>query len=178
MFTILGIDPGSTRSGVVRYNTPFKRVDSAAVMSNEAILEMLRVSFGDEARLVMEEFENYGKVTGRTTRDAIRWSGRFMEAWEGCMSKSRSGLTGLVTRRAVKVHLCGGMSYRHPDTGQPMKVGDREVRGALLERFEPSGGGKTPQIGIKSQPGPLYEVKTHCWAALAVAVTYAEQGGR
>ena len=67
-------------------------------------------------------------------------------------------------RANVKMHLCGRTTAK-----------DTHVRQALLARFPQTGGGKTPAVGTKKQPGPLYGVKNDAWAALAVAVTYADQ---
>jgi hypothetical protein len=61
----------------------------------------------------------------------------------------------LVPRRAVKMHLCNSMRAK-----------DANVRQALIDRF-----GK---VGTKKQPGKLYGVATHYWAALGVAVYSAD----
>jgi hypothetical protein len=63
-----------------------------------------------------------------------------------------------VTRRQVKLHLCGSM-----------KAKDANIRQAILDRF-----GGSAAIGLKKTPGPLYGVKGHEFAALGVALTYAE----
>jgi hypothetical protein len=77
----------------------------------------------------------------------------------------------MVPRRYVKIALCGKTTFRDPTTGSLKGIGDKHVRQAILDRFPGTGGGKTPQIGTKKQPGPLYGVKGHMWAALAVALT-------
>jgi hypothetical protein len=66
----------------------------------------------------------------------------------------------LIYRRDVKLRLCG-----------TVKAKDANVRQALIDMFPKTGGGKIPQIGTKAQPGPLYGVASHAWAAVAVAVT-------
>jgi len=71
--------------------------------------------------------------------------GRFAEVSRGSAS--------LVFRRDVKMHLCGSARAK-----------DANIRQALLDRLGP--------VGTKKAPGPLYGVKSHIWAALAVAVTY------
>jgi len=60
-----------------------------------------------------------------------------------------------VFRKDVKMHLC-----------QSMRAKDGNIRQALLDRFGP--------VGTKKTPGPLFGVKSHVWAALAVAVTASE----
>ena len=89
--------------------------------------------------------------------DTIIWIGRVMEVWgpDWCQRMDRAN---------VKMHLCGRTTAK-----------DTHVRQALLARFPQTGGGKTPAVGTKKQPGPLYGVKNDAWAALAVAVTYADQ---
>ncbi|MNY62967.1 hypothetical protein D3C86_1998680 [compost metagenome] len=64
----------------------------------------------------------------------------------------------------MKLHLC-----------KTPRAKDANVRQALLDMFPRTGGGKTPQIGTKAQPGPLFGVSSHAWAALGVAVTAAHQ---
>lgn len=52
---------------------------------------------------------------------------------------------------------------------------DKQIRRALIARFPATGGGAEPAIGTKKASGPLYGVKDHCWAALGVAVAYADR---
>ena len=42
----------------------------------------------------------------------------------------------------------------------PMSEDAKRCR-ALIDRFPRLGGGKTPQIGTKAQPGPLYGLTSH-----------------
>jgi hypothetical protein len=53
------------------------------------------------------------------------------------------------------MHLCNSMRAK-----------DANVRQALIDRFGP--------VGTKKQPGKLYGVATHYWAALGVAVYSAD----
>jgi hypothetical protein len=66
-----------------------------------------------------------------------------------------------ISRKDVKQHLCG-----------TVRATDADVRDALIHRFGP---GKEKAVGKKKTPGPLYGVKGHGWAALAVAVTLADK---
>jgi hypothetical protein len=77
------------------------------------------------------------------------WIGRFQEAWR-FPSQVRK-----VYRQQVKLHLCGSPRAK-----------DANIRQALLDKLGPQ--------GTKKAPGPTYGVKSHAWAALAVAVTAAE----
>lgn len=62
-----------------------------------------------------------------------------------------------MTRRAVKLHLCGSMRAK-----------DGNIRQALVDRF----GGQAQAVGTKKAPGPLFGLSSHRWSALAVAVTW------
>ena len=42
-----------------------------------------------------------------------------------------------------------------------------------MDMFPKTGGGSNPSVGTSKQPGVLYGITTHKWAALAVAVTCA-----
>jgi hypothetical protein len=97
---------------------------------------------------------SYGMPVGREVFETCVWIGRFMEQW-GAPDR-----VNLVYRKDVKMHLCGSPRAK-----------DANIRQALIDLFEPTGGGKTPQIGTKAKPGPLYGVSTHAWPALGVAVT-------
>ena len=47
---------------------------------------------------------------------------------------------------------------------------DANIRQAIIDRY----GGKAEAIGTVKKQGPLYGVKSHAWAALAVAITATE----
>ena len=156
---IFAIDPGPTQSAWCEYKTG-KVVDSA-IEPNTYVLQRLvnmrrRWAFG--GKLAIEMVACYGMPVGAEVFETCLWVGRFWEA-------SRTEPV-LVYRKDVKMHLCGSMRAK-----------DGNIRQALLDTFEATGGGKTPQVGTKSQPGPLYGVRSHIWSALAVAVT-CEAGAR
>lgn len=150
---ILAIDPGNIKSGWVIYDG--KRAVHSGVQVNDGMLQMLGRFTRDEAcDLAIEKFEARGMPMGQESIDTMLWTGRFQQAWH------TPDRVLLVYRRTVKVFLCGTSKAKDPN-----------VRRALLDLFPATGGGKTPQIGTKSQPGPLFGVSTHAWSALAVAVT-------
>lgn len=112
------------------------------------------------AELAIEMIASYGMPVGREVFETCLWIGRFIQAWHSPET------VRLVYRRDVKLHLCG-----------TAKAKDANVRQALLDLFPRTGGGATPQIGTKAQPGPLYGVSTHAWPALGVAITARHQMG-
>jgi hypothetical protein len=78
----------------------------------------------------------------------VWWAGRFAQAWAG----KTGNLPIEVFRKEVKLHLCG-----------TPRAKDANIRQALIDMIGPQ--------GKKADPGPTYGVKSHGWAALAVAVT-------
>lgn len=165
---VLGVDPGTTHSALVIYDPDISQVLVSQHTTNEELVESLKgldfVFWWDpeirpnpkrrEGTLVLESVESFGMPVGRTTFETVFWSGRFFQAWG-------PGVSRRVTRREVKLHLCG-----------QARAKDANIRQALIDRFGP---GKEQAVGTKKAPGPLYGVKGHQWQALAVAVTWADQ---
>lgn len=144
---ILAIDPGTTESGWCLMLDGM--VLQCGVDDNHALLEMLQswqLHMGDT--LAIEMIASYGMAVGREVFETCVWVGRFAQAWH------QPDAVRLVYRRDVKLHLCGNT-----------KAKDANVRQALLDLIGPQ--------GTKKAPGPTYGVKSHAWAALAVAVTVA-----
>ena len=109
-------------------------------------------------RMAIEMVSCYGMPVGAETFETCVWIGRFMERFRGECDQ--------VFRRDVKLNLCNSMRAK-----------DANIRQAILDRFPSTGGGKTPQVGTKKQPGPLYGISKHAWSALAVGITWFEQNG-
>jgi hypothetical protein len=95
--------------------------------------------------IAIEMIASYGMAVGADVFQTCVEIGRFVEVAEGNVS--------LVFRRDVKMHLCGSARAK-----------DANIRQAMLDRLGP--------VGTKKAPGPLYGVKSHIWAALAVAITH------
>jgi hypothetical protein len=144
---IFAIDPGTTQSGYVIIDRKTGFVHECGVMDNFKLKIMLRqaLDFDRKMILVMEMIGSMGMAVGKEVFETCVWIGRFMEAWPG--------VTKLVYRNQIKVHLCG-----------TTKAKDTNIRQALIDMY---GGSKA--IGTKKEPGPLYCVKSHAWSALAVA---------
>lgn len=142
MSDILAIDPGTAESGWCRYRDG--RVIASGVMPNEQMRDEIR--YGTTAVLAIEMIASYGMAVGREVFETCVWIGRFVECFP------RPSDVRLVYRKDVKMHLCG-----------TPRAKDANIRQALLDLVGPQ--------GTKAAPGPTYGVKSHAWAALAVAVT-------
>lgn len=144
---ILAIDPGNEQSGWVLFANG--KVCDSGVGPNEPLLQWIKAGRTDADELAIEMIASYGMPVGREVFETCVWIGRFQQAWTGKKP------VRLVYRQAVKLHLCGSPRAK-----------DANIRQALLDKLGPQ--------GTKKQPGPLYGVRTHAWAALGVAVTAME----
>jgi hypothetical protein len=86
---------------------------------------------------------SYGMAVGASTFETCVWIGRFIEV-------ARVDVE-LIFRKDIKLFLCG-----------TMRAKDANIRQALIDKIGPQ--------GTKKTPGPTYGIKSHSWAALAVAV--------
>ncbi len=153
MAKILAIDPGATQSAYVVYDEG--TIVRCGILENHKMLaEIDQMCIIDH--LAIEMIASYGMAVGKDVFETCLWIGRFIQAWE-------DDLYTKVYRKDVKMHLC-----------QSMRAKDSNIRQAIIDRYEPTGGGKTPQIGTKKEPGPLYGVSKDIWAALGVAITFEE----
>lgn len=143
----LSIDPGTTKSGfvVMQDRMPIDH----GVAHNHEILALLDTT--PASLVTCEMVACYGMSVGASVFETCVWIGRFMQSYRYCDAFKR------VTRMDVKMHLCKIASAK-----------DSNVRQAVIDLYEPSGDGKVPQVGTKKNPGPLYGVKSHAWAALAI----------
>jgi hypothetical protein len=89
---------------------------------------------------------SYGMAVGASVFETCVWIGRFVQT-----ASVSGGNVTRVFRKDVKLHLCNSPRAK-----------DGNVRQALIDRLGPQ--------GTKKAPGPTYGVKSHEWAALAVAV--------
>lgn len=155
---ILAIDPGTDESGWCLFG--FGTVIASGVRPNAEMLEYLELHHfrTNGYQLAIERVASYGMAVGREVFETCEWVGRFQQAWHAPES------VHLVYRKDVKMHLCGTTQAK-----------DSNIRQAILDLFPRTGGGKTPQIGTKAKPGPLYGVTSHAWPALGVAITCAHQ---
>lgn len=146
MSRVIAIDPGPTESALVVLDG--KDVLDARFMSNEDVLYDLRI-WEKTDPMVIEMIACYGMAVGSETFETCVWIGRFMQAY-GAEHTHR------LTRGEIKLHLC-----------HSVRAKDANVRQALIDRFG--------VVGTKKNPGPLYGISNHLWAALAVAVTWHDR---
>ncbi len=149
--TIIGLDPGNEKSAIVDYDQRSKAIIESHYTENANLIAWLRRSYCGQT-LVIEMIASYGMPVGQEVFETCVWIGRFAQAW-GLGSEAQ-----VLYRKDVKLHLCGASRAK-----------DANVRAALLDKF---GGSKA--CGTKKTPGPLYGISGDKWAALAVAVTWAE----
>ncbi len=148
--TVIAIDPGDKQSAVVHYDPLGKAVIESQYADNAVVLAWLRQSvFIISPTLVIEMFSSFGMPVGKEVFETCVWIGRFAEAW---------GDAQMMYRKDIKMYLCGSMRAK-----------DGNIRVALLDKF-----GGSRACGTKRQPGPLRGIAGDKWAALAVAVTWAE----
>ncbi len=160
MITV-SIDPGTEKSAWVKFDQEKFKILNFALTPNAELVNS-GVLRGSSAHLIVEVFKSYGNVIGDPVLETCVWIGRFLQAHMDTALVYTS--PSLFTRKHVVTHICGG----NP------RAGDKHIRAALIDRFPRIGGGKTPSIGTKGRPGPLYGVTADIWAALAVAVTHAD----
>lgn len=151
---VLALDPGTVQTGFVEWDGA--ELWGSGVLPNDEMLQ--RVVASDADRLALEMVASYGMAVGREVFETCVWIGRFQQSWHAPADAM------LVYRAEVKMHLCGNT-----------KAKDTNIRQAMLDLFPRTGGGKTPQVGTKNQPGPLFGVSSHAWPALGVAMVVMEK---
>lgn len=148
MIRILAVDPGTHESGWVIYSGG--KVLSSGVCKNDAIISMIATT--DAEFLAIEMIASYGMAVGKEVFETCVWVGRFWQAWDRKWELTLEMPAKLVYRKDVKLHLCG-----------TPRAKDANIRQALIDLLGAP--------GTKKEPGGTYGVKSHAWAALAVAVT-------
>ncbi len=148
---ILSVDPGYEQSAYVVYNGQI--VLTYGVVPNDKMLECCRANNFCADALVLEKVASYGMAVGQEVFRTVFFSGRFAEAWSPKPFHE-------IERRIVKTHLC-----------YSARATDANIRQALIDKFGPT---KAVAIGTKANMGPLYGLRSHEFAALAVAVTFWE----
>ena len=131
-------------------HTAFVQYDQQKIVDHGHLpnAEIRQVLIGREYdRVACEMIASYGMAVGSSTFETCLWIGRFIEV-------ARVDVE-LIFRKDIKLFLCG-----------TMRAKDANIRQALIDKIGPQ--------GTKAQPGPTYGIKSHSWAALAVAVFAAQ----
>jgi len=155
----MAIDPGTIESGFIIMDNE-KKIHEKGVIDNNQLLVMSKNRHFDI--LVIEMFAAYGMPVGKTSFDTIVLIGRLYQ-----IAEDRGIEPVLITRKAVKMHLCNSMRAK-----------DKNITQAVKDRYSATGGGRDPWKGTQSKPGPLYGFKSHIFSALALGITYIENGER
>jgi len=173
---IWGIDPGTTKSALCIFDVDQNKAVFSETFLNEELAKVLESNYehvshneihhfrtdkmsamvSGPADLAIEQVVFYGRTVGETTFTTVFWSGRFAQAWGRPYA--------YFPFREVGREICGLASG----------IKEPEVRQALIDRFGPE---KRTAIGLKTCPGPLYNVKGHEWSALGIAVAHAIREG-
>lgn len=153
--TIMAIDPGPVKSAYVIMQQ-LGEIREKGICENEEIRDIINSVFTHY--VVIEQIKSYGMAVGESVFKTCYESGRMIEA-----AIARTRMVYMLPRGKCKLHICGSMRAK-----------DGNIRQAIIDRYPATGGGKIPQVGTKSAPGPLFGVSKDIWAALSVAITFLE----
>jgi hypothetical protein len=164
MRRLIAIDPGSELSAFVTLDLgdtlELRVVTDHGKIPNGELLHVLRSlphgRFRGHDRLVLEWMQPRGMPTSAQEFETALWAGRFLEAAIGQLPVDR------ITRHRVKIAI----------TGQG-RANDANIRAAIVDRYG-GAGGKEAAVGRKASMGPLYGIKSDEWAALALALAWAD----
>ncbi|MCH1571954.1 MAG: hypothetical protein L7S64_11470 [Longimicrobiales bacterium] len=167
--TLVGIDPGPRTSGLVIYDLHGVRDGDGRVRFSDKAAswqtverELRYLSASIRAGEVLVCCERV--APGRTGWSLVQTSeviGRVLQLVDDIGREARLARPArLLTRREVL------MALRVSGRGAER---DKLVRHCLMEMH---GGDRTQSIGVKADPGPLYGMASHAWAALAVVCAH------
>ena len=156
---ILGVDPGTSQTGWVLYNTITHSIEDSGVTENEEFLNSV-IETQDYDIIAIERIASYGMPIGTDTIRTIEYIGRY---WQKVLDSKKNVRVELFYKKVdINPSICGSN-----------KAKDANIRQAIIDMFPKTGGGSNPAVGTSKQPGALYGISTHKWAALAVALTCA-----
>lgn len=158
----IGIDPGDKQSAIVSIGDECEVISHGIYLNGPELFDAINEAMrgrATERQVAIEMIASYGMPVGETVFETCVWIGQLVRHIRHHYRVAPSK----VYRKDVKIHLC-----------QSMRAKDANIRQAILDRYPQTGGGKLPQVGTKSQPGPLYGIVADQWAALGVAITAKE----
>lgn len=144
---VLAIDPGTTQSAALVWDGA--TVSDAGIWPNRDLRDWLNAPARlSQCNLVaIEMVACYGMAVGASVFETCVWIGRFCER---APFEPR-----MIFRRDVKLHHCGSARTK-----------DANVRQALIDKYGAP--------GTKRAPGVTYRIKSHLWAAFAIATYVVE----
>ena len=171
---ILAIDPGTLESGYVIFEDG--KIIDKGIEVNELLRDTIKIR--DYDTLVIEMVASYGMPVGKEVFETCLWIGRFIE----CTKRK----VKLIERRDVKLHLCKNATAKDSNIRQAVidKYGgdSKALAGKKCSCKNGETKTKIPKPCLKCnatgwiiQPGPLYYVSSHEWAALGLALTASNQ---
>ena len=145
---IIGIDPGTEKSGFMLWDREKQIITAKDIPKNLILAKKLKFQqqLSETTICGIEDIQCQGQPLGKSIFRTLKWIGIF-----GYIEEQNKIVVIEIYRRTLVNHFTGS------STG-----GDRNISTALKIRF----GNK----GTKKNPGKLYGVKTHMWPALAVAI--------
>ena len=152
---ILGIDPGTTTSGVVFYCTESRAVlASASALTADEVIRWIRGGTPTpylHHRVIIEQVMSQGQ----SGNDLLRTAEASARFWQVADDVDCLDLPPVyMPRREV----CSALAISGGGK-------DGQIREAMIELH---GGSKVAAVGSKKAPGPLYGVTGHAWQALGL----------
>jgi hypothetical protein len=185
---ILAIDPGNTQSGWV-LGTPDKTVLGGLIMDEYGItpnIELRQQIHAGEfdcknTRLVIETPKPRGMPTAGEEMETLIAIGRFIQLW-----MIAGGRWSFVFRQDVKLHLTGSSKAKDGNISQAIKDRfggeQKSIKCLQCKGRGKLGLGKNRQncatcqgSGLFKGAGPLHGVTSHVYAALGVALWWADK---
>ena len=142
--SVLAIDPGPAQSAFVLWDNGKLRAFDVSSPNDRLRDGILSWNL---APVAIEMIASYGMAVGKEVFETCVWIGRFCE---------RSPVEPLlVYRRDIKLHHCG-----------TNRAKDANIRQVLIDKYGAP--------GTKKNPGATYGLKSHLWAAFALATYISE----
>ena len=182
---ILSIDPGSEKSAWLLYDTETKNLIEFNLGCNFLLLGYTQgVKLAEVGRkpdfLAIEMIASYGMPVGKSVFETCLWIGRFIEAWGG------KNYRKVYRKTDVCMHLCHNTRAKDSNIrpaiidrygGQDKAIGNKKCPKCKGKGWFGAGRATCPVCGgskWKHPPGPLCDVSSDVWSALAVAIFAAE----
>lgn len=156
---VLAIDPGPVESGWCVFGREWRLFGRDGVSKhwfgikeNTELLRQINNANFFRIPVVIERIASYGMPVGEDVFQTCFEIGRF----------DHDRTAHLVKRHDIKMELC-----------KSAKAKDSNIAAAVRDQITEWTGVEQRKLkGTKANPGPLYGVKSHVWAALALAIYY------